>query len=880
MKPLKLKMRAFGAYANLVELDFEKNLRGKRLFLINGDTGAGKTTILDAICFALYGTASGEDRKGNMMRSKGISDKIKTEVEFTFELGEKKYTIYRELAVKLEKGERKFIQDVKLTHDGEILDNKKTTVNNKIKELLGFNVEQFRQVVILPQGAFQTFLLSKADERQKVLNAIFNAEFYKRIEDALKSKSETAQRDFDDLNRDKKSLEAQLQGSKADDETLEKLRAEFAAAQEKTIALKGISQTAQAELTAGEKLSSEFAELVRREETLETAKKNLAESERIYLEAKKEYDLRDNEQSERDNLKSDSDKLIDIKKSADALESKQKSLADAEKNLQSADNAVKKFEKLAEDYDELLAKRKKRRDELTGAEKKSAEAKAVLDKAIDKEKVLKEITRLENALKSARQKVATAEKNLSAAELELYRLQKLQRDGSAALLAKNLKDGEPCPVCGSRIHYHVDFSAKIIPSDAEIDSAQAKADKCKENRDDAKQNVATITGQIITQRENLKKYADVPSEAVAQKSYDDAQKEVDELEDLKSRIARGEKMIESNKKSLDEARDKKSAASDERAKCSGELQAVQSQIPKDYLDNRKKLDADIKNKQERLRELETAWKRVDKAFRDAADKKSTCFGIFKSAQKSLSELSDKLRDKTPPKLDKLRNNATETEKNYLDAVKAETSLKNSLENLEKLSAQILELDKKINAAEKTLRIWKRLSAVASGSIPGRKISFVRYYLRAMFEEVLTEANYRLKKMSDSRYWFKQRDKGKVENSTAGLNLEIFDEYTGEARPVETLSGGESFLASLSLALGLAAVVRNNAGGIKLDTIFIDEGFGSLDSEKLDFAISTITELSGGRLVGIISHVEELKKQIPVRLEVSRIETGSTAEFKS
>ena len=170
--------------------------------------------------------------------------------------------------------------------------------------------------------------------------------------------------------------------------------------------------------------------------------------------------------------------------------------------------------------------------------------------------------------------------------------------------------------------------------------------------------------------------------------------------------------------------------------------------------------------------------------------------------------------------------------------------------------------------------------MASGSIPGRKISFTRYYLRALFEEVLIEANYRLEKMSDRRYWFKPKDKGKVENSTAGLNLEILDEYTGETRPVETLSGGESFLASLSLALGLAAVVRNIAGGIKLDTIFIDEGFGSLDSEKLDFAISTITELSGGRLVGIISHIEELKNQIPVRLEVTKTKTGSTAKFIS
>ena len=251
-----------------------------------------------------------------------------------------------------------------------------------------------------------------------------------------------------------------------------------------------------------------------------------------------------------------------------------------------------------------------------------------------------------------------------------------------------------------------------------------------------------------------------------------------------------------------------------------------------------------------------------------------------AAQDAQRAAAEKLKGKTPPALDELKTLAETSRENYEAAIREEASLKGTLGNLERLAAQILELDKKIASAEKTSALWNKLSTVASGKIPGRKISFVRYYLRAMFEQVLTEANYRLEKMSDRRYWFRQKDAGKSSSSTAGLNLEIFDEYTGEARPVETLSGGESFLASLSLALGLAAVVRNNAGGIKLDTIFIDEGFGSLDAETLDSAISTIIGQSGGRLVGIISHVEELKNQLPVRLEVTKTQTGSSAKFIS
>ena len=218
------------------------------------------------------------------------------------------------------------------------------------------------------------------------------------------------------------------------------------------------------------------------------------------------------------------------------------------------------------------------------------------------------------------------------------------------------------------------------------------------------------------------------------------------------------------------------------------------------------------------------------------------------------------------------------QKNFNDALREEMSLKNNLDNLINLSAKISALDEKISVAEINLRVWKKLSDAASGKIRGNKLSFARYYLGAMFEQVLTEANYRLEKMSDKRYNLRPKYAGERSDSKLGLNLEILDDYTGETRPVATLSGGESFLASLSLALGLAAVVRNNLGGIKLDTIFIDEGFGSLDAETLNDAIATIIEQSGGRLVGIISHVEELKNQIPVRLEVIPNKTGSTAKF--
>lgn len=878
MRPIKLKIQAFGPYIKPVELDFEKNLSGKQIFLIHGATGAGKTTILDAICFALYGTASGDERDGVMMRSKGISDKINTEVEFSFALGEKIYNVSRILSYNPNRKTNKNQISANIELDGEIIETQSTRVTNMVTELLGFNVKQFRQVVLLPQGEFKNFLSAKSDDRQPILDALFNAELYKRIEEILKDKTDAEQKIFDDLNRDKANLTAQLQGITIDDNLIDKMRADYAVAKKKSAELDKIFNETQEKLTNGKILAGEFTELKKRNKSLETAKINLDEAEKIFTSAKIEYNLRESEQPRREQLKSDVDKLAEIKKSLDELKIKQESIETAENKLKNADDVLKTVKKNAEKYERRLLELKTRRDELADAEKNLAKAENTLKRVEERENILRKISKLERELSMTLQKVSSAEKDFNAAKIELERLQKLQKDGSAALLAKNLKDGDKCPVCGSKIHPEVAFSDAIIPSDAEIDSAQAKVERCKKNFDKFKSSADIINGQLINQRENLKKYSDLPDVDTANKNYKDAQKAADELADCKKRIKSGEQYIEDNKSALKNAEDKQKAAANEQAKLLGEKQTIQKQIPEKYLNNQRQIDIDLANLQKTLRELENAWKIADKNFRDAGNKKSSCEGIFKSAQAAQSELSEKLKEKMPPNVDELENFTKIAQKNFNDALREEMSLKNNLDNLINLSAKISALDEKITVAEKNLRVWKRLSDAACGKIRGNKLSFARYYLGAMFEQVLTEANYRLEKMSDKRYNLRGKYVGDRADSKLGLNLEIFDDYTGETRPVATLSGGESFLASLSLALGLAAVVRNNLGGIKLDTIFIDEGFGSLDAETLNDAISTIIEQSGGRLVGIISHVEELKNQIPVRLEVIPNKTGSTAKF--
>lgn len=876
MKPLKLFMQAFGAYIKPTTLDFEKNLRGQKIFLIHGATGAGKTTILDAICFALYGTASGDERDAAMMRSKGVDDKTLTEVEFTFALGEKIYTVRRELSYHPNRKTNQTQINAELICGGQVIETQATRVTNAIKNLLGFAPQQFRQVVMLPQGAFKNFLAAKSEERQPVLDMLFNAAFYGRVEEGLKLKADAAQKIFDDLNRDRNNLTAQLQGATFDAAALDKLRADYSAAQENSADRKKLRDKAQGDYTAGKILAGDFDELARRDKALVTAKNNLADAEKIFDAAKTEYDLRDGEQSQRDKLKADVDALTKIKQTLAELDTKSESRAEAEKNFQTANGALQALEADADKFDKRLRNLKNRRDELSGAEKILSDAQILLQNVEERDKILQRIYNLNRELDMTLKKISAAERNYDAAQIELERLQKL---GSVAVLAKNLVDGEPCPVCGSRTHYPVDFS-DVVPTDAEIAAAKVAVDRCKKSLDTVKTSAASIEGQLLTQRDNLKKYDGLPTADEAQKNLAAAKKNADELADCNGRINLGEDYIAKNKRALDTARKNRDAASNAQARLLGEVQTLQSQIPQEYFGQLQKILDDIAALQKTLRDLETAWKAADKKFREASDKKSSCTATVDVAQKNFNELADKLKNKTPPDIDALKIRADDAQKNYDDAIREETSLKNNLDNLTNISAQLVELDKKISVAEKILRVWRKLSDAACGKIKGNKFSFARYYLSAMFEQVLTEANYRLAKMSDRRYSLQSQHAGKRANSTAGLNLEIFDDYTGTTRPVETLSGGESFLASLSLALGLAAVVRNNAGGIKLDTIFIDEGFGTLDSETLDFALKTLIELhSGGRLVGIISHVEELKKQIPVRLEVTKTKTGSTANFR-
>lgn len=886
MKPIKLKMQAFGPYVKPVELDFDKGLNGQKFFLIHGATGAGKTTILDAICYALYNESSGHDKKIENLRSELVTDEKNTEVEFIFKLGEKIYKIRRNPGHKMPKGKGDVKKSAELYIDDKFISSDAREIDEKIKEEIGFNAEQFRQVVVLPQGKFRDFLMATSDKKMGILNLIFNSALYAKIEQILKEKFNAAETEKNNLENRRREILSQAQEiGKIDGDFDEKnlpdlinrISAEFQDAKKNLEELKIQSEKAQNNFTAGKILNEQFNSFEVAEKNFLAAKNDLEKISADFEKSRIEYEKRKAEESQRKELEKKIEELQKNKNSLAELQNKKSELAKAEEDEKNSRDEILKFEKRQKNYEERLNFLKAEIDSLEGAEGKFKDAEQNLKKSQEKLERLLELERLKKELANSQKRLAFAEKNYNDALKDLERLKLLQKMCTAASLAKNLSDGEPCPVCGATTHPNLAVTDEIIPTDEEIESSENFLKKKEIEKLATFRAVDAIKEKINLHRGEIKKFDDAPDFDAAKKIFDEMKINFDKLVEDRKNQKKGEELTEKNSADLKRAKDNFSVCEKKSATLRGVVETMQKQIAEKYLDNPQKISADLQENLNAKKILDDAWKNADENFHKIDRLKSNQEGKIKSAENAKNDAAKKIDGKIKPDIDSLKNLADDTKNFYTEGVKKNITLENNLKSLQEISAKLDNLKKILATAEKNFQIWSRLYEVANGKNPA-KMTFQTYYLNAMFQDVIREANERLEKMSGGRYQFQEGVKKNARKT--GLDLEIFDAYTSKARPVETLSGGETFLASLSLALGLAAVVKNSAGGINLDTIFIDEGFGSLDSETLDFAINTLTDLQqdGGRLIGIISHVEELKQRIPARLEVIKNKFGSTARF--
>ena len=907
MRPLLLKMQAFGSYIK-EEIDFE-NI-GSGLFLITGDTGAGKTTIFDAITFALYGEASGGMKSGSMMRSHYAPDGLLTEVSLTFAIKGEKYTINRRPLQPNWKKDKKtgIFERLKtdlqpkaqlIMPDNTEFPGKLRDVNLKIEELTGLTHVQFTQVAMLAQGDFMKLLKASSAERQAIFAKLYDTGIYRYMEEALGERFRTASEALaENQERMLRALADMQEGlaekalSAADGEDHDgNANGQFPDSRAEIIALADSDPDGLIRIIAGiiagtereyEALSGRLKDT---EEALDKTRAVLGEENRlkklrerlVQAAAEEEILIKDlpalKEKEEkiaeairanavipyytewktvagqakqcRSRMKSMEAELAEKTAAEDAENAAYREFADdAGKKTAELKIRIKDLTDSLPLYDKLLSLRK---DEQAGIRRK--------------EEVSSELVKLE----------ADLEKEEAAAEARISRLHERFVNAQAALLRSGLKDGAPCPVCGS-IHHPAagELQTEEDPVDAAAlikarNAAAAVQKKMLAQKDALTGKLHQIAGDIINnmaeQRSILEKLpyktkaetAGCLAEArAALASLDAEQKKkeadhktfTDRLTSLRAGMRQEETNLAALTGQLAEAEAALKAAGRENGFAgSGEFlekvlsPAALSNLRKEVQDRKQRLELIKAEKRRLLAETE------GKAAADTAGLEEKAEALHK--EKKL--LSDRRM-----KVYSVREN------NRKSGAEAEALIRERI------------------GIRKHYLMIRRLYNTAGGKIERRHIRLETYMQRQFFRRIIDKANRRLVNMNGGTFILSCRDIANLgTQGQVGLDLDIYSIVNSQSRDVNTLSGGESFMASLSMALGMADVISESAGSVRTDAMFVDEGFGSLSAGVREKAVEILSELAGSdRLVGVISHVEDLKDSMPVQLSVTKDRNGS------
>ena len=1017
MRPLSLTMTAFGPYAGTQELDFSE-LNGRSFFLIHGPTGSGKTTILDAMCFALYGDTSGNQRDSKSMRSDHAEAALATEVLFEFAIGDDRYRIQRapEQDRPKKRGGGMTIMHAEALlwrlsdlEDGEeLLESGWSKVTERIEGLLGFKSNQFRQVVLLPQGDFRKLLTANSAERQEIMQTLFKTELYRQIEDKLKSKALELKKCFEEAAKEKQWVLQEAAALSADELGTRLINSDQAAqalAAELVISGQQLKELQQA-ASAAKVVEAKFVEKSQAEQALTelAAKEPVVEEKRAELtRAQKATALSDAEKSlkrlREDALALDAEAVryekafkIAYQQKGEAeerlaheqakeqereqaareimrlheLDSKVKDLAAAMQQAEVCSKQAGKAQTAKEKLTITLNQVKERLSRCNEEYKRLLELSVQVGKYQAELAELKRSKAIRKSLDDSKSELAKAkvfftsgetvlgklEEDFLAARQRLAKLQEQWVKGQAAVLAASLEDGAPCPVCGS-MHHPLPAAAGTdqLPDEQRLKAQEQQVQSLEQEREKRRREVSDLqtacnmlTGRIADYEQQLGDIAAMPLQTLDEneqavllaynQSADAAQqlkisdKLIIELTEQSKDLAEQLEKTEKQWIEADSALKAAEAVANERCLA----------IPAEYRQPELLAKAQ-KQAAEYLRKLKEQLEAAQKASQEAGQQVVKCQATIAAAQESLSSVKQRLKveeegfnkrmvlagfsgqqdyenAKKPetyiqklserinifdkeltasraradrgqraviglemPDMEKIQNEVDQGQQKHAGLLAQHTSLVAQLEREKQWLNKLTRLDNDISKIEKNYGLVGRLAEVATGSNQYR-LTFQRFVLGALLDDVASAANERLKTMSRGRYLLQRTMDRARKNAAGGLELEVFDNYTGLARSVGTLSGGETFLASLSLALGLADVVQSYAGGIHLDTILVDEGFGTLDPEALDFAIKALIDLQrGGRLVGIISHVPELKERIDARLEVVATERGSKASFK-
>ena len=909
MRPVRLTMSAFGPYAEETVVDF--SLLGESgLYLITGDTGAGKTTIFDAITFALFGEASGSARDAKTFRSKYALPDVPTKVCLVFSYGNAEYTVERnpEYERKKTRGEgvTKETANAQLTMpDGSVV-TKVKDVNDAIRTILGVDRSQFMQIAMIAQGDFRKILLAPTEERIGIFQKLFRTKNFATLQERLKEDTSRKRKAWEEIRLSivqyqqdivceeespfagqakkakagelpsedvAKLLEDLIGQDRSEKETIEK---EITAIDQKLLVIEQHlteaktqeeirNRKAQSENKLTEEKAAQREDAIRLEEALAKQPEiaHLTEDRAGLSAALPEYETLDNLLKEQEALQEQIEELTQLQKQL----------------LETIDKDTETIRKAKEELQTLSgceAEKVLQSTQLTETEAKKTAAVDLRKQIQSVEKLTKE---LEKAQDAYREKA-----NVAAEAKSLYEhAHKAYLDDQAGILAEELKEGEPCPVCGSKEHPHPALLMGGAPTKDELDSYKAEAEAAEQAASAASVRAGELRASLKTQLEHIPdiqgedlgkaaKAAKGTEESLAQQIIE-IQSRIDELDEkllrkekLEQQIPQKEEQLEQKKTTLRKAENVHAAAA---AKAETTRKSITDLQEKLRFPSKEEAEKEIQTLKKAQEDLEKELAEAQKAITEREKTIAALTAAIKEAETLLTG-----REAIDTKAEEQSRDAFTAEK--AGASQRLQQITERLSANRSIAERLTEKQEALVKAEEAWTLVRTLSDTANGNLTGReRIMLETYVQMAYFDRIIERANLRLMIMTDGQYELKRRKEATGYRSQSGLELDVIDHHNGSERSVSTLSGGESFKASLALALGLSDEVQSQAGGIRLDTMFVDEGFGTLDDESLRQALRALMSLTeSNRLVGIISHVNELKVKIDRQIIVTKDQGGS------
>lgn len=908
MRPKQITMSAFGPYAEKTVIDMDK-LGTKGIYLITGDTGAGKTTIFDAISYALFGEASGDVRDASMFRSKYADKETPTFVELVFEYNGKEYKVKRNPEYmrpnKKGNGETKETAKAELILPGEETKTRIIEVNEKIKDLLGVNKKQFSQICMIAQGDFRKLLDADTKSRIEIFRNIFKTEKFKEIQDKVALDTKNLSEKKEGAKNNIKTYIGLIRCDETDVKYLELLKAQAGEmlTEDAVKLIESIIETDENnKKVADEKLENidkDLNDINVKIETLKTQKENKKQfeeneenlkSKRSHLEqAEKVFESEKEKQADKKKLEEKSALIKDKLPKFEELDQLNSVLCEntirAKELQEKITNAKNDIDRLKQDeinYKEELDSLKDCNEKCIFVKRQQEDYKDKAENINELKDKFNEYNHLEKELEENKKDVELAI-NESTRLIEVFNCKNaLFLKEQAGIIAQSLQNNKPCPVCGSLEHPSPAIKSDEAPTEADVKQAKKFADEATEKANRMSQDVKSLEGRIKELKNSLNQdgkkiisdfellTAEVQLKVVESENNSALSEIKSQIEELEKAVERKDKIekelpeiqkkindIDKNHREWEKEHEGCETLAEEKFE---QVSKIKQELEFESVDVAKKKISELKA---RIDEIDEAYIKAQNEVKETTESIKLLEGGQKTLKTALETIVDYDEDALNSKYEELNNQKEEVTK-IRDSVNSRIT--NNSDNLKEIKSKSEELI----GIEKEYEWMNALSETLNGKITGKeRIQLETYVQMSYFDKIINKANLRLLTMTDNQYELKRREENK-NSGQVGLDLDVIDHYNGTVRSVSSLSGGESFKASLSLALGLSDEVQSSAGGIKIDTMFVDEGFGSLDEESLQQALKALIGLSdGNRLVGIISHVTALNERIDNKIIVKK-----------